>query len=110
MKMKMYLYPGYVSLASARAYSPRLFEFLENMVELEAVRWNGSLTSLPTDEPIMVRASSRLPCSLEDLALRCEELGHFVYYDDQLLLTDGSYTREGLIESAQRFLERVQSH
>lgn len=106
--MKIYLFPGYVSISSASASSPNLFRFLkEQKVELVEESWGGDLKSLPTGEPAFIRASSVMHCADLDLAQRCAELGHFCFYDDRILRPDGSYDSATLIEELQKFLERA---
>jgi hypothetical protein len=105
--MKIYLYPGYVSLGSSAGGSPRLFRYLENerKVKLEDMRWHGTLDSLPKN-PSMIRASSMMKCESYDLAKKCAELGHFCFYNDQVLLPNGEYVGgDRLIEEAQKFLD-----
>lgn len=110
MKVKMCFYPNYVSVASAGGCSPLLFEYLEKEgVELEGKRWNGTIDGLPQHEFVIVRSSSKMHCSDVELAKRCEELGHLVYYDDRLLLPTGEYTSEALFEATAKFLEKLRS-
>jgi hypothetical protein len=106
--MKMYLYPGYVSLGSAEEYSPKLFELLRSKgVSLEAPDWNGSIESLPTDERVIVRASTILQYRWKTLAEACQRLGHLVFYDDLLVLPNGDHSREQLLPAAEQFLSET---
>lgn len=105
--MRVYTYPGYVSLGSAQGGSPKLFRYLEKErgVKFEGHAWHGTLDSLPK-KPAMVRASSMMKCDSYDLAKRCAELGHFCFYDDRVILPNGEYVGgDTLIEEAKKFLE-----
>ncbi len=114
MKIKVLLFPNYVQLGSLMHTSPALYRFLEeNGVELEEVRWNGRLDSLPPrGEHVLVRASSKLPYETQwdQLGSRCLQLGHLCFYDDQFVSMDGLESQRGskcLIEEATKFLERA---
>ena len=107
MKVKMFLYPNYVTLQSAQTFSPNLFQFLEEEgVELEEAYWDGTLDGIPK-QPAIVRASKKMECSPATFARRCQELGHLPYYDDRLILVNGDESGTRLIESAIRFLEKI---
>lgn len=104
--MTIYLYPHYVSLTSAARFSPQLFLFfVQQGVGLKEAPWNGDLDSLPS-EPSVIRASSMMDCSLQELGQKCAELGHLCFYDDKLVLPNGDTVREGLIEAARKFIEK----
>lgn len=105
--MRVYTYPGYVSLGSAQGGSPKLFRYLEKErgLKFEGHAWHGTLDSLPK-KPAMVRASSMMKCDSYDLAKRCAELGHFCFYDDRVILPNGEYVGgDQLIEEAKKFLD-----
>ncbi len=104
--MKIYMYPGYVSVVSSSAYSPKLFGLIKSLgVELEPAYWNGSLESLPT-EPCLVRASSKLPYTWWELAKKCKQLGHFCFYDDAVINDNGESNHEDLLLRAKEFFAR----
>lgn len=104
--MKIYMFPHYVSVTSSRIGSKRLFSFLVSQdIILEGARWEGDLKSLPTT-PSIIRASSMMECTWEALGKRCAELGHFCFYDDEVVMADGNRSREYLIDEAKRFLAR----
>lgn len=106
MKVKMLLFPGYVCLGSARCYSHRFFGYLkEEGVEIEAVSWDGDLRSIPTDEEVIVRASTRLCYSFQELAHYCNKYGHLVYYDDRLVTQNGEEGVSSLLDAAAVFLQ-----
>lgn len=105
--MQMLLFPGYVSLASARTYSPRLFRVLkEREVPIEVVRWDGTTSGVPTKHPVIIRASTKMMCDPADLASIANQHGHFVYYDDKVLLPNGSFTSDQLEGKLIEFLDR----
>jgi len=106
--MDVYLCPTYVSLRSIEVYSPKLFKLLEKRgVVLAPKQWEGTLADLPTDGPAIIRASSKMYCSVEELAKRATELGLFVFYDDAVLLESGKYDKASLTDEANAFLDRV---
>ena len=108
MKVKMLLFPSYVSLASARDYSPQLFRFLrERGVELEADEWDGTTNSIPQEGLVIVRASTKMRCDSVTLGRVCEALGHFVFYDDRVLLGNGEYSHDQLLGNAQEFIDNL---
>jgi hypothetical protein len=99
--MKMYLFPGYVSLSSVKSSSPNLCSHLEQKkITLEEYHWDGTLSSLPT-KPALVRASSVMECKWDALTAACRKLGHFCFYDDQFV---GSGT--DLIAELEKWLEK----
>lgn len=109
----MALYPGYVNLFSAKAKSPRLFEFLESHdIEIEEYPWLGTIKSLPKGGPIIVRYSSMIPDDYDieprDLARACSELGHICFYDDSMLVDEGSYWKDTdvLLEEMGKWLKK----
>jgi len=107
--MKIYLYPSYVGLVSAEMFSPGLFQFFRDQgLQLEDARWDGTLASLPQNEPSIIRASSQMKCSSIDLARCCAEHGHIVFYDDRVLLPDGNYDGPMLLEGMKKFLSQHQ--
>lgn len=108
--MRVYTYPGYVSLGSAQGGSPKLFRFLEKDcgLKFEGHHWHGTIDSLPK-KSAMVRASSMMTCDTYELARRCAELGHFLFYDDRVILPNGEYSGEHLIEEVKKFLEKNRS-
>lgn len=104
--MKIYFYPGYVSLSSCRVRSPRFFTYLkEKGVELEELNWGGDLDSFPKT-PSIIRGSTMMDCNWRSFARKCQELGHFPFYDDQFIMPDGSFSREVLIPELEKFLEK----
>lgn len=107
--VKMFLFPSYVELDSVRYFSKKLFEILDGMgVEVVAEHWSGSLDSIPTGEPALVRASTKQECSDDDLAKFCRDNGHLSFYDDRYHQPDGRYTSEGWEEVVRDFLKRVE--
>lgn len=108
MKIKMYLHPGYVDLNSAFGNSPREFYSLlaGRGIEIEEKHWDGTLITIPNDEPVMVRASTMMKCSWKDLAELCVKLGHFLFYDGYAIGEDGS-GKFGLVEEAEKFLDKL---
>lgn len=99
--MKVYLFPGYVCLHSAETFSPTIFAHLEQKkIALEEYHWDGTLESLPT-KPSLVRASSVMKYGWDALAQKCRELGHFCFYDDQLVGSDLE-----VIAELEKFLEK----
>ncbi|MBI3251496.1 MAG: hypothetical protein HYZ62_01135, partial [Candidatus Andersenbacteria bacterium] len=105
--MRMFLYPAYVCLQSAKANSRSLFQALKDLgVEVEAAFWHGTLDSLPDDRPSIIRASSMMSCAGNELAQRCAQLGHFAFYNDSYLSADGTYKSDDLIETLTAFIEK----
>jgi len=104
--MRMFLFPAYVCLAAARANSPKVFEILKKMgVEVEEAYWGGTVDSIPTDKPSLVRASSLMSCKESELAQHCGPLRHFVYYDDRYLDINGNYIGADLEQRLTSFIE-----
>jgi len=104
--MRIFLFPYYVDIEWASRRSPKLFKFLsEEHVQLTRVSWRGDIKSLPVT-PSIIRASSMSWCKWEELAQRCAELGHFCFYNDFVLMPDGTISSEQLIDEAKKFLER----
>lgn len=105
-EVKVFLFPDYVNLMSTMGQSKKLFQFLEEQgIGPKEEYQGGTLESLPTDGSVIIRASSRMSCSKKELLERCKKLGHFVFYNDCLLLPDETLTQNGLIEEATRFLK-----
>lgn len=103
--VEIYFFPDYVNLRTVQFSSPKLIGFLlERGVRLEERHWQGTLDSVPTRPPVLIRASSMMKCEAAELGRLCSQRGHLLFYDDQLILSDGEYTKEGLLEAAQRFL------
>lgn len=108
--MRVYTYPGYVTLGSAQGGSPKLFRYLEKErgVKCEWHPWHGTLDSLPK-KPAMVRASSMMKCTYDELAARCAELGHLCFYDDRIILPNGEWIGgDQMIKEAKKFLDSHQ--
>lgn len=92
--------------------SPKLCNFLqENAIEIEFAHWDGTPSSIPIEgDPVIVRASSQMQCSVKALAQRCAISGHFLFYDDAVILPDGTYSKEKLLPEAQKFLDTLIVH
>ncbi len=105
--MKLLLHPNYVSLESARQYSPRLFSFMQQMnIPLTVVNWDGTRESLPV-EPSLVRWSTMITAyPREILAKDCCEMGHFLFFDDRIVEPDGTLKSENLLPSATAFFQK----
>ncbi|HAO64646.1 TPA: hypothetical protein DCQ44_01550 [Candidatus Taylorbacteria bacterium] len=73
--MKVYLFPEYITLERLATEGKHLQELLAG-VEMVATRWDGNIASLPTDEKVIVRASTQLDYPFKQLALFCERYGH----------------------------------
>ena len=105
---KIYLFPGYVSLDSAEEHSPSLFAFLRQKgIEFKRIRWNGEIPDLPTNEKVIVRASTMLSTGEDwkELGAFCARHGHLCFYDDELI--DGEGQRQSiddLTRAAEQFL------
>src|SRR3989344_2723867 len=93
MKIRLLLFPYYVTPESARTFSPVFFAELDRLgVEIKPEWWNGMLEGIkpsPSDKPTIVRASSQMKCDETELALRCEKLGFFLFYNDLWLFSVG---------------------
>jgi len=97
MRVKVFLFPEYIHLDRVEFGSPTLWQILkEQGIELEEMRWGGTLDSLPKDEPVLVRGSSMMACSWKELAHHCRKPGHFVFYDDQLVQHNGELASGGM--------------
>ena len=107
MKVKMCLFPDYVNIHSGRGD-----DLLDGRdVEIQSVRsWRGDLETVPTGEPVIVRASTRMSCRWSDLAQLCTERGHLVFYDHYLVDENGKCTCEELDEVVTAFLERLRAY
>jgi hypothetical protein len=84
MRVRMYLFPGYVTVSSARRFSPKFFQWLEEQgVEIVPMGFDDSnLRSIENDEPAIVRASSVMQCSMYQLLAYCNDHGHLLFYND----------------------------
>ncbi|MSU74998.1 MAG: hypothetical protein EXS55_00555 [Candidatus Magasanikbacteria bacterium] len=112
MKVKVYLFPGYVSLESidAAMSSQNLLQFLSDRgVMLDEQHWGGTIDSLPkkdwSEGPVMVRASSRMDCAREKLAQVCADNGWFCFYRDEHILADGT-ADHAVVRAVEAFLLR----
>lgn len=87
--MKMYLYPSHMDLSRVERASPFLFgKFLENTT-LTSGYWTGSVNDIPDGEPSLIRCSSLIGSSPEEIGRVCAEKGHLAFYDDALWTVDG---------------------
>ena len=79
------LFPNYVNIGGMIFYSPIIGDILtDHRVLLNPKSWDGSL-DLP-DKGCLIRASSMLKISLDDLAAKADCMGHLVFYDDKILI------------------------
>lgn len=79
------LYPHYVHIGSLKYTSPIICDILtDHRILLDHISWDGSL-DLP-DKGCLIRASSMLKISLDDLAVKADRMGHLVFYDDKILI------------------------
>lgn len=96
MQIKVYLFPAHIELGTILRFRSKLLArvFAEASVELVEVRWDGRMDSLPTEEQVLVRASTWLlprfqgKVSLE-LINFCQQHGHLVFYDERLFDSEG---------------------
>lgn len=104
--MRMFLFPDYVSLGSAEANGPRLFDFLRRRkVRLTKVKWNGRVESLPTRGRVIVRVSSQISQGTwNKVAAFCAKHGHLCFYDNSYINADGSKTANLPLKAA-KFLQ-----
>lgn len=110
MKLKIFLYPEYMDRSTAATLSPEVFSILrEYRVRLEVEQWSGKLDdSLASDRPGLVLASEHMLCSQAQLAMKCAQFGHFVFYNDKHLGSDGNFRGTStLVEALTLFLEGV---
>ncbi len=86
--------------------SDSLFQlFEERGIEIEHVNWDGKIDSLPTNENVLVRPSSKLTFSWESLAEFCEAHGHLCFYDGLLVTSNGSVPLKENINEVKQFLD-----
>jgi hypothetical protein len=103
MKTKVYLLSG-IKRQSCEEYSRTLFDLLRAWkVEVEFKDWDGLLKSLPT-EPCLIYASENLDYPWHQLLLHSEPFGHLCFYNDQILLRDGTPDGEFLKVRLEKFL------
>jgi hypothetical protein len=114
MRIPMYMFPGYVTIESSRRFSPKFFEWLDQKgVVIERRRFDGKdPKTITSNGPAIVRASSVMDCSVQDLLDYCNRNGHLLFYND--MLVDSPVTlrmQRGdeqqfalLVEAAEKFL------
>lgn len=103
VRIPQYVYPAYIVPEDFPVRSPVLHAlFVEHGVILEREHWPGTLEGMPSS-PGLLRTSTTMRCRREDLGARCIELGHLAYYQDRILLSDGSYDDE-VKEAVERFV------
>lgn len=116
--LKILLFPGYVRLWDTLGASPGLTQALRERgfqtfpggkgVEIEVIQWDGLRTSIPKDERVMVRASSKLDgYGMQELGALCEELGHLCFYYNELVTSAGNEEGDALNVAAIAFLDEV---
>jgi hypothetical protein len=101
----MFLFPKYVSVATALLYSPFLKRLLNHYkAEVVGKGYHGNVKSLPDNNigytATFVRASSRMKCSETLLAKICEERGFLCFYDDQLITSTERKSTMDLLKAA----------
>ena len=102
--MRIYLFPENISLDAGLGHSPILSNYLRQIVvNLEIYNWNGKIESIP-EKPAIIRASIRMSCDWAELGKKCQELGHFAFSDDKVVLPDGNLSHERLISELEKFL------
>jgi hypothetical protein len=109
VKIRLVLFPDYVSICSALSFSPKLEMFLEeNKAEIDAVWYNGTpnlIPSIPKEDGIitLVRASSRMYCSEKELAEACEKSGFICFFNDALIEGGGHRDFSSLVKAIEEF-------
>ena len=108
--VKVYLFPSYVCLESIEDESKELFKLLNKArILLRQERWDGTLESIPSGEPVIVRSSSKLNCDQTALARLCHERGHLYFYGSRYITEDGRYTSEDWPKRVEDFLKNVKN-
>lgn len=99
-RLRLWCYPDYID--EDKLYMPLLTARLRSEgIELEIVRWNGEISTLPRDRKVAVRYSAMLDvnshgyesrpdynlmaASGKDAILGCHLLGHVMCYNDRLI-------------------------
>lgn len=89
MKITVYTYFDYVCLDSISYRSPTLFDCLiKRGIEIVYRGWGGSIVSLPVFGPAIIRASDGMKCKRSELEVRCAELNHLCFFEEELLFPD----------------------
>ncbi|MBI4049218.1 MAG: hypothetical protein HY395_00145 [Candidatus Doudnabacteria bacterium] len=113
MQVKIYLFPKHITLNVLKPRAKLLLQILviEGGLELVPVRWDGQTESLPTNERVIVRASTQLPGCKQmrfpaGLVQFCRIHGHFLFYDEYLVDDAGELDDDPMkfTEAARKFV------
>jgi hypothetical protein len=90
----IFFYPKYVNIQTTTGLSPWLFNELEKRtIALQEQYWDGEAESLmQINRPSIIRASSVMKSTKENVAIVCAHKGHFLFYDDNHITTTGSFS------------------